>query len=165
MEPAVARSAALTNQARLYASGPERRRHERRRATRFMFRERRSGYERRDDPSRTQPFLLGSFHAWHRSTPWLLPTLLVFANLLSLADILLTMRVLEAGAVEINPLLRVLMEFDVRVAAAVKASLVAGATLLIWRYRGYRKIVPLALLSLALFGSVVIYQGIMLLGA
>ncbi|MHB8867513.1 MAG: DUF5658 family protein [Thermoleophilia bacterium] len=130
-----------------------------------MFREQRSGYERRNDPNRAQTFLLGGFHTWHRSTPWLLPTVLIFANLLSLADILLTVRVLEQGAVEINPLLRVLMEFDVRAAVAVKASLVAGATLLIWRYRGYRTIAPLALLSLALFASVVIYQGVMLLGA
>ncbi len=74
------------------------------------------------------------------------------------------MRVLEAGAVEINPLLRALIDFDIRAAAAVKASLVAAATLLIWRYRGYRKIVPLALLSVALFAFVVIYQGLMLLG-
>lgn len=129
-----------------------------------MLRERRSGYERRARESQGPLSIMDSVHEWHRSTPWLLTTVLIAANILSMADILLTMRVLNAGAVELNPLLRALMDFDIRAAGAVKASLVGGATLLIYRYRGYRKIVPLALMSTALFAAVVTYQALLLLG-
>jgi hypothetical protein len=146
-----------------HRAATDQRRGERRRESRFVLRERRTGYDRRKDSPRG--LVPACVHVWCREHAWLLPAILIAANLLSLADIVLTLRVLEAGAVEVNPLLKVLLEFDVYLAATVKAALVAIASLLIWRYRWHRRILPLALVVLAVFAAVVAYQGMLLLSA
>jgi hypothetical protein len=135
---------------------------ERRRQSRFVLRERRSGYDRRRGAG-GRTLIPACVHEWCHTYPWFLPLILVAANLLSLADIALTLRVLETGAVEANPLLKVLLDIDVHLAAGVKAALVAAASLLIWRYRWHRRILPLALFVLAVFAAVVVYQGMILL--
>ena len=138
------------------------RRGERRRQTRFVLRERRSGYDRREGAG-GRTLLPACVHEWCRTYPWFLPVILVAANLLSLADIALTLRVLETGAVEANPLLKTLLDIDVHLAAGVKAALVAAASMLIWHYRWHRRILPLALFVLTVFAAVVVYQGMLLL--
>lgn len=147
-----------------HALSADKRRGERRRGARFVLRERRSGYDRRKDVTR-RALVPACVHDWCRAHRWVLPASLIATNLLSLADLALTLRVLDAGAIEVNPLLKALLDLDVRIAAGVKAALVATASLLIWRYRWHRKILPLSLLALAVFALVVAYQATLLLTA
>lgn len=88
--------------------------------------------------------------------------LLVAANLLSLADYALTLRALEVGATEANPFLRLLFDIDPILTGLVKLVLVVGASLLIWRFRRFRRVLSVVLAMVALFAATVAYQAVYL---
>lgn len=123
-----------------------------------MWRERRTGFDRRQTGSSR----IGS--AWDdallhlRDNPLTFLLLLALANLLSLLDLMLTLRALELGAVEANPLMRVLIADDPAAAAAVKIGLVAGVSALVFALRRYRLMIKVGLLTLALFAIIVAYH-------
>ena len=77
-------------------------------------------------------------------------------------DLSLTHRVLALGAIEVNPLMAHLLAEDATWAAVVKIALVGLGTLGIWLLRRRRPALQAALLLLALFGLVVVYQSALL---
>jgi hypothetical protein len=91
-----------------------------------------------------------------------LPAILVAVNLLNIVDLLLTFRLLGDGAVEGNPLMRVLIGNDPILALIVKVGLVALATWGLWRQRRYRLVVATCVLVLAGFVAITGYEVLLL---
>ena len=83
---------------------------------------------------------------------------LVAVAALNLADFLLTIRALERGASEVNPVMAALFDVDPAVAGAVKLLLGLGVVLVIWQMRNYRRILEVSLVALAGFSLVLAYQ-------
>ncbi len=141
----------------------ERRRADRRRRSSFVLRERRTGFDRRTAPPPTAAHaVLEWAHVHLRKRSRAVFVLLVAANLLSLADYALTLRALEVGATEANPFLRLLFDIDPILTGLVKLVLVVGASLLIWRFRRFRRVLSVELAMVALFAATVAYQAVYL---
>jgi len=138
---------------------------DRRRTRRFVFRERRSGFERRWTPRRA-PFgaALDASLVYLRDHRRALVAMLALANLLSLLDLLLTSITLRLGVAEANPFMRYFFEASATQAAAVKCGLVVAASLGIWALRRYRPALMTALFFLAVYGAVVLYEIVGLAG-
>jgi len=136
----------------------ERRDADRRRRRAWVWHERRTGFDRR----RRAGSRVGS--AWEgalvflRDNPLALVLLLALANLLSILDLAFTLRALELGAIEVNPVMRTLIADDPAQAVAVKIGLVAGVSLLVFLLRRYRSMLGVALLTLGLFAVIVAYH-------
>ena len=116
---------------------------------RFRYPERRTGFDRR---------LSGGAIAWYRDHPSTVAMVLVAVAALNLADFLLTIRALERGASEVNPVMAALFDVDPAVAGAVKLLLGLGVVLVIWQMRNYRRILEVSLVALAGFSLVLAYQ-------
>ena len=117
--------------------------------SRFWYPERRTGFDRRAS---------GGAIAWYRDRPPVVALALVGLTAMNLADFLLTVRALDRGAVEVNPLMAALFDFDPAVAGGVKLLLGTTVVLVIWQMRRYRRILELSLVSLAGFTVVLVYQ-------
>jgi len=132
---------------------------DRRQTRRFVFRERRSGFERRWTRRRT-PFgdALDASLAYLRDRRGALVAILALANLLSLLDLWFTSIALRLGVAEANPFMRYFFEASVAQAAVVKCSLVCAASLGIWALRRHRPALMAALFFLALYGAVALYE-------
>jgi Domain of unknown function (DUF5658) len=134
--------------------GPDRRH---RRSFRVV--ERRSGFDRRRDPSRSPVALaLEAPIQRLREQPTLLAELLVMINLLSVIDLLITLSVLRMGAVELNPLMAWLIDLGTAPAAAAKIGVVLVATLGLWLLRRHRAALTTAVLLFAVYGSLVTFE-------
>lgn len=139
-------------------NGDDRRTGDRRQRRDWVWRERRTGFNRRRDPGSH----LGA--AWDRAlvylrvNPLTLVLVLALANLLSLLDLAFTLRALSLGAVEVNPLMNALLAHDPARAVDVKVCLVAGVSLLLFLMRRYRSMLGVALLMSALFATIVAYH-------
>jgi hypothetical protein len=122
-----------------------------RRATgaRFRYPDRRTGFDRR---------MPGGAIAWYRDHPSVVARVLVAMAALNLADFLLTVRALERGASEVNPVMAVLFDVDPAVAGAVKLLLGLGVVFAIWQMRHYRRILEVSLVALVGFSLVLAYQ-------
>jgi len=133
----------------------------------FVLRERRTGFDRRELAA---VGLLGNLLeralAWLRDKPGTLATLLITVNLLNLADFALTMNALSAGGYEVNPVMRTLFASSPLAAGLVKVALIVVATVLVWRFRRFRRTLMAAVLILALFVAVFFYHiyGLIVLG-
>lgn len=132
---------------------------ERRRERRFLVQERRSGFDRRRNLCRS-PFraALEAPALRLRDEPVLLIELLVLVNLLSILDLIITLMVLEMGAVELNPVMAYLIELGTLPAAVAKISVVAFATLGLWLLRRHRMALTTAVLLLAAYGSLIVFE-------
>ena len=84
--------------------------------------------------------------------------LLVAVNLLNVADLALTLAALESGGSEANPILRPLLAYSPLWAGVFKVAAVLAATLLVWQARRYRKVLIVAVLTLAVFTGVLVYH-------
>lgn len=115
----------------------------------FRIRERRTGFDRRD---------MSGVVAWYRNHPGVIAAALVGIVVLNLSDLLLTLRALENGAREANPIMAALFDIDPTVAGSVKLLLGLGVVLVIWRMRRYRRILEVSLVALAAFSLVFAYQ-------
>jgi hypothetical protein len=115
----------------------------------FRYPERRTGFDRRTS---------GGAIAWYRDRPPVVALALAAVIAMNLADFLLTVRALERGAIEVNPLMAALFDLDPAVAGAVKLLLGAGVVLVIWQMRRYRRILELSLIALAGFTVLLAYQ-------
>lgn len=140
-------------------AGSDNRQTERRVRTKPLYApERRTGFDRR----RPSP-VLGLL----RDSRWVLLAVLVALNLLSLADWLLTMTSLNAGAVEGNPVLAGLMGHSLWIAGGFKFAVVLGVSLLVWHWRHFRAVLATLMLAVALYLAVIAYHftGLLATGA
>jgi len=130
---------------------PERRSgKDRRVAWRFHFNDRRTGFHRR----KLHPFL----HTL-RESGWVLISLLVLLNALSLIDAVFTMFELRNGiATEANPVLGTILGASPLLAVGFKTAIMVLVSVMIWRGRRYRAILVLAPMALALYAVVLGYH-------
>ena len=139
----------------------------RRRRPAFVLRERRRGFDRRR--LAVAGPVAGSVESalvWLRDKPGTLAILLITVNILNLADFALTANALALGGYEMNPVMRVLFASDPILAGLVKVALIVGATILVWRFRRYRRTLMGGVLMVAVFAAVFIYHmyGLAVLG-
>jgi len=138
---------------------PERRATDRRVSRKFVFRDRRSGFDRR---RRRRHTAVGV--AWETSLVYLrdnasaLFAVLATANLLSILDLVFTRHALQDGALEGNPLMRALLHWNPAVGAVVKVGIIAALSLVIWEMRRYRPILQVAVFALAIYAAIVLYH-------
>jgi hypothetical protein len=132
---------------------------DRRQVSRFVLWNRRSGFDRRQRPDRSQVGMaLDSSLVYLRDHPPVLLGLLVLGNLLSLFDFWLTSIVLQLGAIEANPFMAYFFATDADHAALVKFGLIIAASLGIWALRRRRVALLAALFFVALYAMVVLYE-------
>ena len=111
--------------------------------------ERRTGFDRRSS---------GGAIAWYRDHPSAVALALVTIAVLNLADFLLTVRALDRGATEVNPVMAALFDVNPTVAGTVKLLLGSAVVFVIWQMRRYRRILEVSLAALAGFSLVLGYQ-------
>jgi hypothetical protein len=142
-------------------SAADDRRHKERRKRRlsFVFRERRTGFDRRDIAVAGP---LGNLFEHSlmrlRDAPGSLAVLLLIVNFLNLADFALTLNALSLGGYEVNPVMRALFISSPLLAGLVKVALIVVATLLVWFFRKYRRTLIAAVLMVAIFAAVFFYH-------
>ena len=129
---------------------------DRRRRRKYRFYDRRSGFDRRVSGVK-QGVLRRTLMAL-RDRPKALQLLLVGVNLLNLADFSVTLRVLESGGREANPILRPLLALSPLWAGIFKLVAVLAATMLVWENRRYRKALIVALCMVVAFSGLVMYD-------
>ena len=83
---------------------------------------------------------------------------LVAANLLNLADFLLTLNVLAKGGGEANPVLRGLLTTAPWAAGLLKLTAIGAISLLIWQLRRYRLLLLASLALLGFFVAILLYH-------
>ena len=135
------------------------RRPERRRRRAFRLVERRSGFDRRRPP---RPGAYAETLLFVRDRPRILFELLLMVNLLSILDLIITVRILREGGVELNPLMAQLLSADTASAAAIKIALVGAGTAAIWLLRRRRPALEATLLLVAVFGALIAYECLLL---
>ncbi len=79
-------------------------------------------------------------------------------NLLNLADLLLTLKVLAEGGGEANPILKSLFDADPLYAGLFKLVAVLMTSWLAWRCRRFRSGLEAAVIMLAVFTAVMCYH-------
>jgi hypothetical protein len=136
----------------------ERRGPDRRRRRRWVWRERRTGFDRRRQADSRVGAAWDATLLYLRDNPFVLFGLLALANVLSILDLAFTMWALQQGAVEANPVMAALLSDDPAIAAVVKILIVAAVSLVIYLLRRYRLMLKVALFSVALFGAIVLYH-------
>jgi hypothetical protein len=141
------------------AANTERRSVDRRLSRRFVVRERRSGFDRRL-PRRATAVgsAIDSSLVYLRDNASVVFAVLATANLLSILDLVFTLRALQHGAQEGNPLMKALFDWDPAVAAGVKVGIILALSLLIWRMRRYRLVLQVAVFALVVFAAIVAYH-------
>jgi hypothetical protein len=136
----------------------ERRGADRRLARRWVWRDRRTGFDRRYRPGSRVATAWNQSLLHLRDNPLSLVALLALANLLSVLDLAFTLWALDHGATEANPLMRVLLDGHPVAAVFVKVGLVAGVSVIVYLMRRYRLMLQVAVLAVALFAAIVIYH-------
>jgi hypothetical protein len=121
--------------------------------------ERRSGFDRRQ-PQGQSPAVAAATRllTYLRGHAGALVIVLVVANLLSLVDLVFTLRVLQLGGREANPLMRYVFDAGPAEAVMLKIALIAAVSVIIWRLRRYRLSLLSALLAVTVYGSIVLYE-------
>jgi hypothetical protein len=127
----------------------DRRDRERRGPTGMHWPERRTGFDRR-----RRAGVLGVL----RDNAWTLLFVLFALNALSAADWYFTLRALENGATEANPVLSGLLARDPQLAAVFKFGMIAAISAVIWMGRRYRLILATGLIALFTYSLVIIYH-------
>jgi hypothetical protein len=116
----------------------------------FVFMDHRTGFDRRKNH-----WFFGSL----RDSRWLLISLLVLLNVLSLLDGMLTAFELRLGiAREGNPVLGNLIQTNGFLAVAVKVAVMIAVSALIWRWRSQRRILAVVPFALALYAALLAYH-------
>lgn len=135
--------------------GPDRRT----RSASLYYPERRFGFERRRPPEGTWRAgyhrLLEHYRQDHDT---IAVALLVFV-VLNIADLLLTIRALSLGAVEVNPVMAWLFAADPALAALFKLTVGFGIALAVWAARSYRRILETSIVLVAIMTLVLVYHG------
>jgi hypothetical protein len=111
--------------------------------------ERRTGFDRRARSGLT---------ALLRDRPVALISVLLLINALSIADWLLTLRVLGAGATEGNPVLATIISSNPAAAFVFKLAATIGVTIALWSWRKYRAVLATAVAALLIYAGLMVYH-------
>lgn len=136
----------------------ERRHIERRCQHRYVFLDRRTGFDRRRRPRAAMSRLAYDTLLALRDNPVALRVLLVVVNALNLIDFGLTLNALSLGASEANPLMATLLDVSPVWAGIFKAVAVVVATAIVWGCRRYRKALVAAVFMVLVFSGVFVYH-------
>ena len=131
-------------------------------AVSLRFPERRRGFARRQAERGRLGTAYGSMIAAYRSRPHLLAVVLVAIAALNVADLLLTVRALDLGAAELNPIMAALFDSNLALAATFKLAMGAAVVAAIWLLRRYRLILEASLFILAGFALLTTYSAVSL---
>jgi len=136
-----------------------------RRISRFALRfpDRRLGFSRRRVAAGRARSSATRLFAAYRDTPLALAVVLATVIALNIADLLLTFRAIELGAVELNPIMAALINTDPLLAALFKTTIVVGVAAAMWATRRYRRVLEASLVLLAAFVVLTTYSGAMVL--
>jgi hypothetical protein len=137
---------------------PERRTDERRSRREYVFRDKRTGFDRRREPADGWRGLALRVLIRLRDNPGTLQGLLIIVNALNLADLALTINALGNGASEANPVMASLFKAGPVWAGIFKTLAVLVATLMVWEYRRYRKALLAGIIVFLLFTAVFVYH-------
>ena len=141
------------------SAGEDRRACERRARRVYVFREKRTGFDRRNDAEcGAAAGVIRNTVLSLRDRPGKLWVLLAAVNVLNLFDFALTLNALAIGATEANPIMRSLLNVSPLWAGIFKVAAVLAATVLIWQFKRYRKALMTAVAMLVLFAGVFIYH-------
>ncbi len=131
----------------------------------FRFPDRRLGFARRQiqgGPARAAyERVLGTF----RYQPRPLALVLVTVAMLNITDMVLTLRALELGAVEVNPIMAALINADPLIASIFKVTIGIVVVAAMWAMRRYRRVLEASLLLLGGFVALNVYTLSMLLAS
>lgn len=133
--------------------GTERRAGDRRRRGQHIFRDQRTGFDRRES-ERSGAGILYCTLAGLRNQPRLLFWLLITVNALNIADFGLTLNALAHGYQEGNPIMGFLFEMNPALAGIFKILAVLLASVLVWQLKRYRKALLAAIVMLLIFAGV-----------
>lgn len=126
----------------------------------FRLRERREGFDRRQNHLKDgvyhRVFRRGAFHLRYNQQALVL--LLIAFNMLNLADYLFTLKALEAGMSEGNPVMQRLFEVGPTAAAIFKLGLTMVVTMVIWSYRKYRAVLEISILFIIMYMILIGYH-------
>lgn len=112
----------------------------------FRYPERRSGFDRRVGGGTLKVAYLRAL-AGYRNSPVAVAVALLAFVALSAADLLLTLRALDAGATELNPVMAALFDVGPLAAAVFKLSIAAIVAAVMWRARRYRRVLEVSLFA------------------
>jgi hypothetical protein len=121
----------------------------------YVFRDRRTGFDRRTQHPRG--WWGATLLRLHRN-PRLVEILLVLLVALNLADLVFTQVALGAGAVEANPIMAVLFDSSFTSAAALKILVSMFIVFLVLAFRDYRKMMALTVFATVLYSGVFAYH-------
>lgn len=138
--------------------GCERRVGDRRRRKEYVFRDRRSGFDRRTAASGAARGVFQTALLGLRDRPSALLLLLGVVNIFNVADFALTLSALAAGGGEVNPVMRSLLETDPIWAGLFKVAAVLLASWIVWRLRRYRLALQAALVVAGILSGVLVYH-------
>lgn len=139
---------------RATSRGPDRRQ----RRVSFRYPDRRYGFDRRRPPVGTRRRACQDVLEAYGSSARTVAAVLLVVVLLNIVDLLLTVRALDGGAGELNPLLDYGLARHPGPAAAIKVVIGAGVALVIWLLRRYRRVLELSLLLLVGFAALLGYH-------
>lgn len=126
--------------------------------TAFFFPERRTGFDRRrSDQSAWKQHYDASLRRL-RDSPTMFPLVLATIIVLNYVDYMLTVRVLQAGGAELNPLMALLFETDPVIAAVAKFGSVGAVVLVLLLLRRYRRTLEASLVLLLGFSALTFYH-------
>lgn len=131
---------------------------DRRTSRSHVFRDKRTGFDRR---ACAEPGVKGWMRGLLlglRDNPHTLMVLLFTVNALNLIDFALTVHALSVGASEANPVMASLFKVGPVWAGVFKTAAVAFASLLVWDWRRYRKALFAGVAMLAVFTAVFCYH-------
>jgi hypothetical protein len=120
----------------------------RQRTVSLRWRERRTGFDRREDA--TVEVLRGN--------PSLLIVVLAVLNVLNILDWRLTVLEMGMGFIEGNPVMAALFGVDSLAAGLFKIALMLTVTLIIWHGRQYRRLLEAAILSTMIYTALITYH-------
>jgi Domain of unknown function (DUF5658) len=121
--------------------------------------ERRTGFDRRTNPSagRARVAYLGWIRRLSES-PERAAMLMISIVVLNIADIAFTFRALDRGLPELNPVMAGLLDAGHGVAALVKIGVPVALAVAGWRLRRFRRVIEVALFVVTLMSVVVLYH-------
>ncbi len=124
----------------------------------FRLPERRTGFARRLPAGGAGRFTL--LLEAYRDRPGLIALAIGMIVGLSAADLLLTLRALDLGAVELNPAMAWLLEVGPWAAAAFKLSTALAVGAVTWAMRRYRRILEASLLLAGIMTAVLVHHAV-----
>jgi hypothetical protein len=136
----------------------ERRADDRRCRNEYVFRDKRSGFDRRTRPVGGARGVLHGMLVHLRDNPMHLWALLLVVNILNLTDFGLTVNAMANGASEANPVMASLFKVGPLWAGVFKTVAIVVATALVWECRRYRKALIAAVGMLLVFAAIFIYH-------